>query len=206
MTHTQMFKGETFRNVRLKTEQANVYPKGKLALAVCYWRLLRRPAPPRPWPRPTFMILLQVQLILLWSHPKRHWSLGPSAPREHPCTPHCSLRELSLLEGFKNWVFQAPPLWIGPAHKTRPATLPSCGPAPLPGRLGRAGLIRLLPFPLPPAAGLHSVQRAPGRLAFASGRERTGKRGQELDWEPGKPRESGASMGLGKGRGAQALS
>lgn len=93
------------------------------------------------------------------------------------------------------------------APPTRPSRqpLPFCGPAPLSGRLSWVGLARLLLFPLPPAAGLHSVQRAPGRLAFAAGRERTGKRGQELDWEPGKPRESGVPMGLGKGRGAQGL-
>lgn len=80
-----------------------------------------------------------------------------------------------------------------------------CDPAPLSGRLGRAGLARRPPFPLPPAAGLRGAQRAPRRLAFAAGRERTGKRGPELDWEPGKPRESGAPTGLGKGRGAQDL-
>lgn len=112
---------------------------------------------------------------------------------------------------FKNWVLKLHPLRPGPAHEAGPQSPshqvapPLYGPAPLSGRLGRAGLACRPPFPLPPAAGLGGAQRAPRRLASSAGRERTGKRGPELDWEPGKPRESGAPTGLGRGRGAQGL-
>lgn len=52
MTHTQVFKGEIFRNVRLKTEQANVYPKGSWPLQCATGGYSVAQPRPRPWPRP----------------------------------------------------------------------------------------------------------------------------------------------------------
>lgn len=49
MTHTQVFKGETSRNVRLTTKQANADPEG----SPCSMLLeATPPSQPRPQPRP----------------------------------------------------------------------------------------------------------------------------------------------------------
>lgn len=52
MTHTQVFKGETFRNVSLKTKQADVDPEGSWSLQGATgeaWHLaFPHPTPPPP--------------------------------------------------------------------------------------------------------------------------------------------------------------
>lgn len=119
---------------------------------------LHRPAPPPRGP--ALLSPPRSSLFSLGTSPSGpaseacHWVLRSPG---HPCTRHCRFSELpcahwkppglpswaslgvkwilrsarpSLLEGFKNWVFQAPPLRLGPAHKTRPATTPLLWPRP----------------------------------------------------------------------------
>lgn len=73
-TDTEVFKDETFRKVRLKTEQTNMDPKGSRPLhcgTERYSAAQPRPAPPRPWLRPTHSPASRSSLFSLGPTPKR---------------------------------------------------------------------------------------------------------------------------------------